>query len=1140
MKKKWIRDAIKYGIKAKTWKIMRLSAFFLFLFLSQVWAESGYSQMTKLTLKMDNVRVIDVLDEIENNSEFYFLFNQKLVDVERKINVDVKEKTIDKILNDVFSETDVRHQVKNSLIILTTEKSGFSEETVLQQQKTIMGTVTDEQGLPLPGVTLIIKGTTQGTVTNVDGKYSIANIPDGAILQFSFVGMKAQEFAIAGKTSFNVIMEAETFGIDEVVAIGYGTMKKSDLAGSTGSVKSDVLEQRTVSSFNQALSGKISGVSVSTNSGRPGGHAIVRIRGNSSISVTNDPLYVVDGVILNVSTLSNGTSPIDYLNPNDIKSVEVLKDASATAIYGARGSNGVILITTKRGQEKGAIVQYSTDFGIGILPKKLDVLNANKFLQLEDLAYENAQKYDPEGWMAGAYPDPITKRTDPRLFDSNGNPLYDTDWQDKTIQYANSQTHQLLVTNSKDGDNYGFSLGFRDEDGLIVNSSLKRYSGRFFADIEIKKWFKIGGSLSYLDQKERQTDSMGDGGITVGRQMVEELPILPVRYEDGTFAGNTNYPGMEGGNSPVQVATDRHLVLETQSLLGNIYSNITLTKGLEFRSVLGVNIINQKTNYYGGKQLIWISAPNGSASIRNNRNNSWQFENYLTYKTEIAEVHSVTAMIGTSLQHVDNAYSSSSTSGFEDDFFLYNNLGVGTSPSVGSSINAYGLNSYFARANYSYKNKYLATATARLDGSSKFGKSNRFAFFPSLAFAWRLSQERFLEDISTISNLKLRTSYGTTGNSETGAYASQGGLGNYSIVFGDSKATGIGISTLANPDLQWEKTDQSNVGLDIGLFDNRINLETDFYYKKTNDMLLGAPVPASSGYTSITKNIGSMKNQGFEISLNTVNIDKNNFRWETTFNLSFNKNEVLSLGEGNDDIFPGPDILSPSNNIIRVGEPVGSFYGFKRLGTWGTNEADEAEKYGLLPGDLKLWDKNNDDMINDADKLIIGKGIPDGYGTFSNTIVYNNFEFIIEFQYMFGNDVLDISKHSAEDRTGIANSYKTVLNAWTPENQNTMIAQIRPVGAGYTSNIDSHLIEDGSFIRGKNLLIAYNFPREILNKLYLRNLKVYGSVQNFLLRTEYTGYDPEVSDATQSFAQGITVFGYPKPRTFTIGLNVSF
>lgn len=1119
-------------------RIMRITTFLLLVCIFCSVASTTHSQNMRVSISKSSTQLNKIFSEIEKQTEYLFVYNNQ-IDVNRKVSVKVKDKQVSQVLDELFEDTNIEYMIQGNHIVLSSKENNIISRQQQQAGRRISGVVVDGNGEPVIGANVLVKGTTIGNMTDVDGKFAF-EVPDNATLVVSYIGYLSQEISTRNKSILKITLQEDTQNIDEIVVVGYGTMKKSDLTGASGSVKEDALAQRTVTSFGQALSGRVSGVNISTNSGRPGGRASIRIRGNSSISVTNDPLYVVDGVILNVSTLTNGTSPIDYLNPNDIKSVEVLKDASATAIYGARGANGVILITTKKGEGMGTTIRYDTDFGIGVLPKKLDVLNASEFLQLEELAYANAQKFDPDGWRNGSYKDPKLKRTDPRLFDSNGRPLYDTDWQDETIRNAFSQTHQISVSNTKGGDSYGLSVGFRGEDGLIIESYLKRYSARFFMDSELTKWLKVGGSLSYAYQQERQTDSMGDGGITVGRQIVEALPFLPVRYEDGTFAGNNDYPGMEGGNSPVQVAKDRNYTMETQTMLGNVYANITLMPGLEFRSVLGANIINQKSGYYGGRQLIWISSPNGSASVVNNRNNSWQFENYLTYNKEFARMHSFTGMVGLSWQHVDNASATASATGFEDDFFQYNNLGIGTSPTAASSANAYGLNSYFARVNYGFKSKYLLTATARLDGSSKFGQSNRYAFFPSVGAAWRISEEAFLKPVTAISNMKLRASYGLTGNSETGAYASQGSLGNYTTVFGSSKASGIGVSSLANPDLKWEKTSQVNAGLDIGLLDNRINLEMDVYYKKTTDMLLNAPVPASSGFTSITKNIGSMSNKGFEFSINTVNIRNENFTWESTFNISFNKNKVLALSEGGDDIYPGPDILSSSNNIIRVGEPVGSFYGYKRLGTWSTDEAAEAAKYNLRPGDLKLWDRNNDGQINDLDRMIIGKGIPDGYGTFSNSFRYKNFDLVVDLQYMFGNDVMDISKHSAEDRTGIANSYKTVLNAWTPENQNTMIAQIRPTGAGYTTNIDSHFIEDGSFLRGKNLVVGYTFPSELTNKFYVKYLRIYGSVQNFFLITKYNGYDPEVSDATQTFAQGITVFGYPKPRTFTIGLNVSF
>lgn len=1103
----------------------------------------GSSSLTavaaQISLSVQDKPMREVIREIERVSDYRFFYSDNISGLDKSISLNVKEGSIQSILEQMEKQTGVECVLrKNQQIILSS-----SANTTLHQQQTkkVTGTVVDQNGEPVIGANVVEKDSSNGTITDINGRFSLEVSSSSSSLIISYIGYNSKEVAVGNNSDLQVQLEEDTQKLDEVVVVGYGVMKKSDLTGSSASVKDEVLGQRTVTSVGQALSGRVSGVNISTNSGRPGGRATIRIRGNSSISVTNDPLYVVDGVILNVSTLQNGTSPIDYLNPNDIQSVEVLKDASATAIYGARGANGVILIQTKKGEGgKGATVRYDTDFGVGILPKKLDVLNSQEFLMLEDLAYQNAAKFDPEGFASGAYTDPKLKRTDPRLFDSEGNPLYDTDWQDEAIRSAFSQTHQISVSNSDGKNNYGLSVGFRGEDGLIVESWLKRYSGRLFLDSQINKWLKVGGSLNYTYQAERQVDSMGDGGITVGRQIVEELPIIPVKYADGSWAGNNDYPGMEGGNNPVHVATDRNNRLTTQNMLGNVYAEITFMPGLVLRSVVGANVINQRQDYYAGRDLIWISSPNGNASVYNNRNNSWQFENYLTYTKDFAKKHSLTAMAGLSWQHVDNSSSTASGTGFEDDFFQYNNLGVATTPSIASLSNAYGLNSYFARVNYGYDSRYLLTVTARLDGSSKFGSSNRFAFFPSVGGAWRISQEGFMKDLTNLSNLKLRASYGLTGNSETGAYASQGQLTNYTLVFNNTKASGIGVSSLANPELKWEKTAQVNAGLDVGLFDSRVNMELDVYYKKTTDMLLDAPVPASSGYTTITKNIGSMSNKGFEFSINTLNIQTKNFSWESTFNISFNKNEVLSLGEGNDDIFPGPDILSASNNIIRVGEPVGSFYGYKRLGTWGTDEAEEAARYGMLPGDLKLWDRNNDGQINDQDRIIIGKGIPDGYGTFSNTFRYRNFDLVVDLQYMFGNDVLDISKHSAEDRTGIANSYKTVLDAWTPDNQNTMIAQIRPTGAGYTTNIDSHFVEDGSFLRGKNLVLGYTFPSELTKKMHLKYLRVYGSVQNFFLITKYSGYDPEVSDATQTFAQGITVFGYPKPRTFTIGLNVSF
>ncbi|WP_342088199.1 SusC/RagA family TonB-linked outer membrane protein [Dyadobacter sp. OTU695] len=998
--------------------------------------------------------------------------------------------------------------------------------------RTIKGTVSDEKGAALPGVSVVLKGTQRGTSTGAAGDFSL-EIPDGGqpVLVFSFVGYKSQELTVGNQSALTVNLAPDENALEEVVVVGYGTVKKSDLTGAVGTIKADVLQERPASSLNQGLSGRITGVNVSSNSGRPGGRANIRIRGASSISVSNNPLYVIDGVILNAVELANGSTPIDYLNPNDIASIEVLKDASSTAIYGARGANGVILVTTKRGTSGGGKVTYDTDFSIGVAPKKLPVLNSKEFLQVEETIYANAAKYDPVGWATGTkYTDPKLKRTNPLLFDSNGNPLYDTDWQKETFQKAFTQNHQLGFTGGNEKGSFGAFLNYRNENGIIKDSWQKRFSGRFVFDSQIKSWLKVGGTLGYTDQNEKQIDQLGGGGITAMRQVLEALPIIPVKYPDGKWASNRDYPGMEGGDSPLRVVAERLYYLKTQTMLGNMYANIRLADGLELRSTVGANVINQRNDYFAAAGLQYISS-NGDASVASSRYNSWQFENYLTYFKDFGKIHSINAMLGLSWQHVDRFDNTARSQNFTDTYFLYNNLGAGaTALAPSSAATAYGLNSYFARINYSLMNKYLVTFTGRIDGSSKFGDANRYAFFPSAAVAWRVNEEEFLKNSNSISNLKIRASYGATGNSEIPAYRALAGLASSDVIFGGTRNIGIGVGRMSNSNLQWEKTQQVDLGIELGLFQNRVNLELDLYRRKVNEMLLDAPLPFSSGYTSIFTNVGSMENKGFEFAVNSTNIKAGDFSWSTTFNISVNKNKVLALSGGS-DIFSGA-------TVIRVGEPVGSFFGRVHQGIWSTAEAEQAKKYNMLPGDVKYADLNKDGTINDNDRTIIGKGIPDGFGTFLNTFNFKQWSLTVDLQYMYGNDVLDRSIHSAEDRQGIANSYKTVLNAWTETNQNTTIAQIRPINAYYTTNNDSHKVTDASFIRGRNLLLAYAFPSHIASKMKLERLRAYASVQNFFVTTKYKGYDPEVSNSGSPFDQGFGLYDYPKPRVFMLGLNI--
>lgn len=1019
------------------------------------------------------------------------------------------------------------------------------------QNSNVTGKVTDEKGEPIVGASVLIKGTSRGINTDVNGKYKL-DVAKNATIIISFVGFETQEMTVGNKSVIDFSLATKANELQNVVVIGYGSQRKSDLTGSVGSVRGDQLLERPVPSLNQGLSGRIAGVQVNNNSGRPGGRTTVRVRGFSSINSSNNPLYVIDGVMLPQGNQNQFSSAIDYLNPNDVASVEVLKDASSTAIYGARGANGVILITTKKGKAGEGMVTYNTDFSVNVIgPNKPEVLNAKQYMAVEDLAWANMEKYDPAGWKAGkwAYLNPKLRRIDPRVWDASGNNLYDTDWFKETSQTKLSQNHQLGFNGGTDKTQYSFSIGYRDDQGLLKTTYMKRYSGRFTIDDQIKKWLKVGGTVSY----NLQTERLSDINDAVSRQIVEDFPFLPTKYADGTYANNREFPFAEGTFSSLHRLMGRQFILNTQTTTGSLYSNIAFAKGLEMKTVFGANIMTQENNQSQTRTL--NIGGNGNASVANQRETFWSLENYLTYTKDINENNSITALAGISWQQTDFFNIGASVNNFATDYFGFNNLGAGaTNPAVGSGASRFAFNSYFGRVNYSLNNKYLFTLTGRADGSSRFGENDKFAFFPSGAIAWKVSEEDFLKGNSAISNLKLRASYGLTGNSEIPSYSSLSLLSsNYATIYNEQRVSGTGISRLANPDLKWEKTAQTDIGAELGLFNDRVTIEADYYYRLTTDMLLDAPVPQTSGYGTIRRNIGSMENKGFEFAINSTNITSGSFRWNTNFNVSFNKNKVLSLATPS-DIFNvgGPNFTNPTN-IIRIGEPVGAFWGLTRLGIWSEAEREEAAKFTsyrngltILPGDIKYKDFNGDKAITDADRSIIGNGSPKFWGTLSNTFKYGRLDLTLDLQYSYGNDVMNMNLHPSEDRQGLANSYTSVLNAWTPQNQNTMIAEIRDTRAGYVTNVDSWWIKDGSFLRGRNLLLGYNLPPALTSKMKMSKLRVYASAQNFFLavKDKIIG-DPEVTPTNQgngnsAFSQGMIWHNYPKPTTYMMGLQVAF
>ncbi|MBO9637966.1 MAG: TonB-dependent receptor, partial [Siphonobacter aquaeclarae] len=924
----------------------------------------------------------------------------------------------------------------------------------------IRGKVTDAtNGTPIPGTSIVVKGTNRGTTTDVNGDFQLEVPGAESILIVSSVGYTKQEVAVGSQTTLAIQLRSDIQALDEVVVVGYGTVKKSDLTGSVVNIKGEQLMDKPVPNVSQALQGKIAGVEVSVNSNAPGAAAKVRVRGLGSINSNIDPLYVVDGVIG-----VDGNS----INPNDIASLEVLKDASSTAIYGARGANGVIMITTKRGRAGATRVTYDENWNVSELYRHVRSLNSEEFIKVYNDSYANGSKFDPTG-ATWAPPVALNHDNFPLLFDSNNKPLYNTNWEKEVYKPALSQNHQLNIQGGNDKTLYSLSLGYLNQNGIMITSNFKRYNARLTLDSDVNKWLKIGGNVSVIASRQRMV-SDGNGGLNVPRAVAEELPILPVKYPDGTWAGNNDIAGMEGAPNPVNTANNRYTINNSLQALGNAYALVHITKDLDFRTDLGYNLSGQKNNFFSSQNLPHISADQGGiAGIRGYYNYYWQSENYLTWNKQINDRQHLTALLGASWQQYNSETDYVETQNFIDDVFQWHTLGSGSVKSSSTSSDyRWAMNSYYARLNYSLDEKYLFTATARYDGSSKFGANNKYAFFPSVGAAWRLSEEGFLKGNKTISNLKVRASYGLSGNQEIGQYQSIAQIQPNTTVLGGALQSTLLPSYLGNPNLKWEKSLQFDAGLELGIKDN-INLTVDYYNRVTKDLLLQAPIPWSAGErnANVYQNVGSVRNRGIEVALNTVNIQRKNFTWTTNFIFASNKNTILKLNNGNADIFPGPNFLGQTN-ILRVGQSIGSLWGMTRLGTYSSSEADLAAQHNLKPGDRKyIYNADGSNYYS-----IIGRTTPKWTGTFSSTINFKGFDFSFDIRFVQGLNTAATFKHSVEDRQTIANSLATVLNGWTPNNQNTMISQVRNYKFAQDSHFDTWWVEDGSFIRGQNVVLG--------------------------------------------------------------------
>ena len=1011
------------------------------------------------------------------------------------------------------------------------------EVMVVQQGKKVTGMVVDGAGEPVIGANVVVKGTTNGTITDFDGNYSLEGVSANDILVVSYIGYLSQEIPVENQSSIKVTLKEDTQTLDEVVVVGYGTMRKSDVTGSIGVAKGDDLTKNQNFSALDNLRGKVSGVNIFSNSSQPGAYSNrVVIRGMATINASSNPLYVVDGVVM---------ENFDLVNPNDIESMEVLKDASAAAIYGARGANGVIMVTTKRGKKDGEGVQVSYQGSVSAshIARKMDTMNAQEWCDAFMIGLENENKWQGKNWSLNR----ADWFNDSDFFDANGNPLYDTNWQDEATRTAVSHNHQLNIQQAGKSSSMGAFLNYTDQQGIVNNTYNKRINAKLAYDANPTKWLSTAVNVLVNHTWGRYTPEDG-GGQEARRTMIEMVPWMPIRDKNGKYTTSTSSSigdvlGFEGMSNPVMILDMQKRMRYNTQVFGNAALTFHLAEGLDLKTQLGLDHHNKTYRGYSSIDLNNISMPNGWAEYQNWNTLYWQEETYLTYNKVFGD-HRINAMAGLSWQERVQKWNKARTEGFSDDFFEDNNMSAGTTPaSPESSYDRWAMNSYFLRFAYTYKDRYSATVTGRIDGSSKFGDNNKYAFFPSAGLAWNVSQEDFLKDSNLISNLKLHTSYGLTGNSEIDPYKSLGKIKSETLLLNGTRAPYSYMETMPNPDLKWEKTGQFDVGFNLGLFHNRLNFDVSYYNKKTTDLLLDCPVPHSTGFSTIFKNIGSVRNQGLDIMVNGTPV-QGEFTWNSTVNLNFNKNEILHLGDTDADVYLYDWVGGGS--ILRVGESMGSFYGLVRNGIF-TEEDYKAGK----------CEKNQIGRPDRSEsREIIGKGLPDWTGSWVNNFSYKNFDLTVDFQFVWGVETLQRFMHSTYDRFGMTNGLSNILydgyngtNAGTME-QAIFLAYDKPHGGGDTTT-DSQWVANGSYLRLNMLQLGYTFDSSVAKKVGLSGLRLYLSGNNLfqIVSKDFLGYDPESTSEVSSssgvssgsqFGQNMTFFSYPRARTFTFGVNVTF
>jgi len=1110
---------------------MKLTLLILMTALVHVSA-NVYSQQTKFSLSLKNGTVRDVLKQIENESNFFFLYKSENIDVSRKVSIQVENRTIEEILDNLFRDTNVTYEIINRQIVLTNkEKTNYE---FAQQQRSIHGTVKNEQGEPVPGVTVVVKGTTNGTITDADGNYSLANIPGNAVLQYSFVGMKPQEISVENKTLINVVMQEETIGLEEVVAIGYGTVKKSDLTGAVSSVTADQIKERPSINVMQSLSGQVAGVQIQQTQGAPGFAPTIKVRGTSTITAGTTPLYVIDGIPIEGADLS-------IVNAQDVESIEVLKDASSAAIYGSRGANGVVLVTTKSGKSGKTMVDINYEKGIQNVARKVDMMNSQEFIQYYIDAHNNAWVYaggnasDPNEVRPSNYQIPPDFLDDPGQFAT-------TDWQDVAFRsQAASDNLQLSVSGGNEKTKFLLSGGYLYQEGLVDRSKYERFSLRSNIKHKIKDNLEVGMNLSLAKVKDRIYGT--EGKTDVVSLALQSDPIFPVYNENGNLGfrdPNSEWYRFVQYNlqlwHPYSLTREIDNTDRKFNVLASTYLEYKFLDNFSFKTSLSGTLDDDRYSEYTneGQKYGYSAWNNAEGEATSSYNYNWIWENTLSYNKTFGN-HSINVLAGYSAQKNYYEGSNLTATGFPND--MVHTLNAGTPSDGGTEAEDWTMISYIGRANYSYKNKYLLTATIRRDGCSRFGSDNKWGYFPSASFAWKASEENFLQSVSWLSSLKLRFSYGVTGNNLIPNYGSIALLDQRQYAWGTDVQQGLYQSTISNPDLKWEKTGQFDFGLNAGLFDNRIYLEADYYHSVTKDLLLNVPVPVLTGFTEQLTNIGKVQNQGFEFLITTKNM-VNSFKWNTNLNFSLNRNKVKRLGENNAPIY----VDNWGTTKTEVGEPVANYFGYVFDGVFMNQEQINAYPHvpSTTPGDPKIRDVNKDKVIDENDRTIIGNAQPDFTFGVTNNFSFKNFDLSILLQGSYGNEIMNSQSRYSKYYNGNRNGYKDIVNYWKSEDDPGDGKHFKPSISypGLQTQFSDYWVEDGSYLRIANIRLGYNFGQKIISRLAISSLRLYVNVDNVYCFTDYLGYDPENSVFSDALNSGNDYGAYPLPRTYTFGIKL--